>query len=275
MRGFWRRHNIAAAALGLAAFLTAAVVATDPAQFGYGAEGVAINVGMSMAVGFPTTWAVLVANLRLASWWRRRHPIPSEGYPGSEPGATEVSPFRWSGRAMQHVWAVVAFAGFLILLSLAVLYDQRPGTPLGNFTLAIAVLMLFMLLAATAFAFRKRSLLIDASGIHVERGMRSDLHVRWSEIKEIGVAKFPFSEWAAPFTLGELPKMILIRGQDGRLTGVLQPAGETPREVAPQVERAVRAHAAAHGVPVRDVTTRETMTWRRPKAPVASVPRAP
>ncbi len=253
---------MAAAALAFSAFSTVGFVYADAAQTGYDPAGMAINAAFGFAIGFPLAWALLKAEIRITGWWQERHPLRAA--PTHAPGE-ETPSFRWAGRSVRQPWGIVAFTAFTILLLVAVLLDQPPGTAMGNLTLALGILFLIICAAAVAFALRRKSYLIDASGVHVERGMRSDLHLRWNEIKEIGIVQFPLANWFPPIGARGAPRMIWFRKQDGAAAGLLQPEGEVPREVAGPLEAALRAQATAHGVPVRELGYREIMTWRRPK----------
>jgi len=260
--GFWRRHRVAAAALALSSLFTAGSLAMGIPQVGYDPAGMAINAVVSMAIGFPLLWAFIRLDIRMVAWWRNRHPLPTG--PPAVVGA-EVPPFRWAGRSTRQSWAMAAFLVITVGFSLLVLYDQPPATAAWNFMLAVTLLFILICTTAMLFALRKRTYVIDASGIHVERGMKSDIHLRWGELREIGIVQLPFSRWFAPLSPGAVPTMIWLRGQDGASVGMVQPAGEVPREITGPLEAALRANAAARGIPVRDVGYREVMTWRRPK----------
>lgn len=179
--------------------------------------------------------------------------------------AGEAPPFRWSGRPARQPWALLGFVGLLVLVDGLVLYGQEWGTVTTNLLLGSEAMLAVIVSLAAAYAFRRKTVLIDATGIHVERGFRSDVRVRWGDLREIGLVKFPLSEWFAPFTIQEPPRTIMLRGRDGGALGMVQPDGDVPREASAALESAIRAHAAAHGVPIRDVGYREMFTWRRPR----------
>lgn len=271
-RKLW--YRAVAIALAFATIMSVSMLATETAPFGSDQAGIVLGLLASLGTGFLVALGLLLLNLKLVAWWRRRLPEARASVAMAGPGGT-VAPFRWTGRTTHHAWGMFAFLAFFVGLSLLVLYGQGPGTPMGNFTLAIILLMAFVVATAFAFAFRKKTFVIDDSGIVLERGFRSDVHVRWSEVKEIGIAKFPLADWAAPFSVRELPKMIVLRGQDGGPLGILQPAGEAPPGISERIEAAVRAQAAAHGVPVRDLGFREMAAWRKPKRPSILTVRSP
>lgn len=275
MPGFWSRHRVAAAALVVSSLVTVASVVGDVFQLGYDPLGMAVNALVSMAIGFPLMWAILRLNQRGVVWWRKRHPVPSVPFIATGLAAGEAPPFRWSGRPVRRPWALLGFPAFFVLMGVLALYGQAPGSLAANLTLGFLGLLVIIVSLAAAFAFRRKSVIIDATGIHVERGLKSDVHVRWGELREIGIVTFPLSTWFAPFSVREPPRMIMLRGQDGGAVGMVQSEGDVPREFSAALESAIRAHAAAHGMPVRDVGFREMMMWRRPKRPGLALHRSP
>lgn len=191
MPGFWRRHQVAAAALVVSSLFTAAALAGDAFRLGYDPLGMAASGLVSMAVGFPLMWALLRLNQRLAGWWRKRHPLPSVPFDTAVPAAGGPPPFRWSGHPVRRPWALPGFLAFVVLTGVLAVYGQVPGTLAANVTLGFLALLVLIVSLAAAYAFRRRSVVIDATGIHVERGLKSDIHVRWSEVREIGIVTFP------------------------------------------------------------------------------------
>ena len=251
------------------AFASTIGIAWDPLS-------VLANVVISLGIVFPFGYFFLVVDEKIWRWWRTRHPLPLPPGPGS------VDSFRWTGRPARAKLRLTGtmFVVFAVILASLLLLPAPESSAFQYFRLVLIwvfVVFLGLFATGTVFMMRNMTIEVDERGV-LTRGMaRADFSLRW---QEIGRIEFFSMEKLYPFAFSSresgpaMPPMRLyaLLDLDGKVVGHLQPR-ILLRESANRLEAAVVTNASRRGIPIVEVRWRDSMRWRKRKAPREREPR--
>ncbi len=230
------------------------------------AMGVAFEAALaSLPVAFVVAFLLFlgIGSLETRRWMRIQETRPVAG------DREEMeTPYRWVGRTLRSFNILAGMDGLFAFFYVTSLLGGQPLGSAGDLFRWATLALIAVSLPGMVFALRVKSLVIDASGIHSHGKPWGNLELRWPEIREIGLPS-GIPPGLPSFAPRSVMRLIAFRGTDGFLSGVLNPWAEMGPSFEVPVQEALRGYASRNGIPMRDLTWREFMTWHRRRKPAA------
>jgi len=251
-------RRVARRAIGLEMFLIVGLAFIFVMEFGTDLVSIAVNLAVSLLVGFPSIFALMLAEDAIRTRWAIRHRGPDRNTP---PRGVEVRPdgsSQYSGRPWRQFIGIAAF--FLFVTSLAFI-----ATPIGVRDQPILAYLRWVLLAvvvlgggvAAAALYRPRMFVVDEAGLRCLGRVWSNFDIPWNQVARIARPRLPrVLEGLVALESRGIPVTLLVVGTNGRVLGSFIPEVECGRAAGEWILRAILDAAARHGVPVMDVIGR-------------------